>query len=68
MEALLTAEIRETNSGQYHLAANGTDESICGVVNSNSLFASDVYRVVPKHRAEASNFDLCGRCDSISDV
>lgn len=68
MEVLLTAEVRETNSGQYHLAVDGTDGSLCGVVNPDSLFASDVYQVVPKRRAEELGFNLCGRCDSISDA
>ncbi|UPV76453.1 hypothetical protein M0R89_20030 (plasmid) [Halorussus limi] len=67
MEVILAAEAREADSGQYHVASDGTETSLCGVVNPDSPFASDVYRVVPKRRAEALGFDLCGRCDSISD-
>lgn len=67
MDVLLASEARETTTATYHLAADESIRSRCGVVNPDSLFASDVYRALAQEQVERRGFEICGLCASLAD-
>lgn len=66
VQVLLTSEAAEATT-KYHIAADESSRSLCGIADPDGLFSSDVYRILPREQAERQGYELCNLCGSLAD-
>ena len=64
---ILTQEGLESENGYFHFLRDEQTVSLCGVVNNESQFASQISKIISQQEAERRGLELCGRCASIKD-
>ncbi|WP_435175881.1 hypothetical protein [Halorussus sp. AFM4] len=67
MKVAVAHEIRTGNSDCYHVLNDAATASLCGSINEESRFASDVAEVLPRESAERLGLAICGRCSYLVD-
>lgn len=65
MRVLITREADEGNEGCYHLAMDGSPNSLCGVIRGKQYFGGDLHEVLSREEAEQRGLRPCQTCIEI---
>lgn len=66
MKVVVAYETTAVNSGHYHYLNDAETGSLCGSINEESSFASDIAEVLSRKSAERQGWTICGRCSHIA--